>query len=117
MDPKRILIWEQNWLGDVLFSTPFIKAVRKKFKNAYIAVIVNPSCKEILEGNPRINEIILYDEKHKDRGPAGMLKLIIRLRKKRFDAVFLLHRSLSRAIISSLGGIKKRVGYCYKKRK
>ena len=32
---KRILIIEVNWLGDVLFSTPFIKSVRKKFKDAY----------------------------------------------------------------------------------
>lgn len=113
---ERILIWEQNWLGDVLFSTPFIKAVRKKCENAYIAVMLNYSCKEILEGNPRINEIILYDEKTKHRGLKGEIKLIRRLKKESFDTVFLLHRSLSRALIAYFAGIRNRIGYFYIKR-
>ncbi|NQT22191.1 MAG: lipopolysaccharide heptosyltransferase II [Candidatus Omnitrophica bacterium] len=113
---KRILIWEQNWLGDVIFSTPFIKALRKNFKDAYIACIVNPSSSEVLSGNPHINEIILYDENREHRGIFGKNKLIKRLKQGNFDTVFLLHRSLSRAIICALSGIKRRVGYHYSKR-
>ncbi len=113
---KRILIWEQNWLGDVLFSTPFIRALRKKFKDAYIAVIVDPSCKEILEGNAKIDDLILYDEENRHRTIMGKIKLIAQLKKKNFDAAFLLHRSLSRAIITEIAGIPKRIGYFYKKR-
>ncbi len=111
-----MLIWEQNWLGDVLFSTPFIKAIRKKFKDAYIAVIIDPSCKEILEGNSQIDDLILYDEKNKHRGIIGRIKLIVQLKKKSFDTAFLLHRSLSRAIITEIAGIQRRIGYFYKKR-
>lgn len=113
---KRILIWEQNWLGDVLFSTPFIKALRKKFKDAYISVIIDPSCKEMLEGNPEIDDLILYDEKNRHQAIMGKIKLIVQLRKKNFDAAFLLHRSLSRVIITGIAGIPRRIGYFYKKR-
>jgi len=116
MEPKRILIWEQNWLGDVLFSTPFIKAIRKRYKDAHIAVIVNPASREIVKGNPRIDEIIIFDEKNEHRGIMGRIKFIMELRKKKFDTAFFMHRSCSRAIICEFAGVKNRIGYFYKKR-
>ncbi|MFH1380740.1 MAG: lipopolysaccharide heptosyltransferase II [Candidatus Omnitrophota bacterium] len=113
---KRILIIEVNWLGDVLFSTPLIKAVRKRFKNAHIACMTVPRCKEILENNPNINEIIIYDEKGKHVSLLGKWRLICELRKKHFDLAIILHRSFTRALMAFLAGITERVGYDAKKR-
>jgi len=113
---KRILIWEQNWLGDVLFSTPFIKAIRKKFKSAHITAIIDPSCSEILSGNPNIDEIIYYDKEKKHRSILAKLNFIMCLKKRGYDAVILLHRSLTRALITAFAGIKRRIGYFYPKR-
>jgi ADP-heptose:LPS heptosyltransferase len=61
---KRILIVNVNWLGDTLFATPFIRAVRDSHPKAYIAILTHPRCYKILEGNPHIDEIIIYDEKN-----------------------------------------------------
>lgn len=113
---RRILIWEVNWIGDVLFSTPFIRAIRERFPDAHIACIVAPRCKEILELNPNINEVILYDEKIVHRGMLKKWQLMRELKTKKFDVVFLLHRSLTRTLISLLSGISKRIGYSYEKR-
>ncbi|OGW75260.1 MAG: lipopolysaccharide heptosyltransferase II [Omnitrophica bacterium RBG_13_46_9] len=112
----RILIVEVNWLGDVLFSTPFIRAVRERWKDAYIACMVVPRCKEILEYNPCIDEIIIYDEKGAHKGLLGKQRLISSLRNKRFDFAILLHRSFTRALMAYLAGIKERAGYTTKKR-
>ena len=68
---KRILIIEVNWLGDVLFSTPFIRAVRVANDGGYIACLVHPRCAEILEGNSAINEIIIYDEEGQHKSALG----------------------------------------------
>ncbi|MCX5680316.1 MAG: lipopolysaccharide heptosyltransferase II [Candidatus Omnitrophica bacterium] len=108
---KRILIIEVNWLGDVLFSTPFIRAVRDADPNGYIACLVHPRCKEILEDNPAINEIISYDEGGLHRGVFGKLKLILSLRRKHFDTVYILHRSFTKAFIGLLTGARARIGY------
>ena len=59
---KRILIINVNWIGDVIFSTPFIKAVRDAYPDSHIACLVHPRCVEVLKGSPRIDEIIAYDE-------------------------------------------------------
>lgn len=116
MEAKRILIVNVNWLGDVLFSTPFIRALRSNFPHAYIACMVVPRCREALEGNPHINEIIVYDEKGMHAGLFGKIKFIRRLRGYNFDAVFLLHRSFTRTLLVYLAGIPRRIGYYTAKR-
>ena len=113
---KRILIIEVNWIGDILFSTPFIRAVRQSNPGAYIACLLHPRCREMLESNPRLDEIIIYDEEGEHRSIFGKLKLIRALRKKRFDTAFVLHRSFTKALIAALSGIKERIGYPTKHR-
>lgn len=106
---KRILIFNVNWLGDVLFSTAVIRNIRYNFPDSFIACIIPQRCAPVLEGNPHLDEIIIFDEKAK-------FKFIRLLKNKRFDAVFLLHRSFSRALICYLAGIPRRIGYSTRKR-
>ncbi len=108
---KKILIINVNWLGDVIFSTPFIRAVRETYPESYIACVVVPRCREILEANSRINELITFNENGFDAGIIGKIRFIMKLRREKFDAAFILHRSFTRALITSLAGIKERIGY------
>lgn len=108
---KRILIINVNWLGDTLFATPFIRAIRNHYPDSYIAVLTHPRCYEILEGNPNINEVIIYDEKKKHRNLVGKFSIISYLRSKKFDTAFILKKSLSRTLILLFSKIPKRIGY------
>jgi heptosyltransferase-2 len=116
MDPKRILIVNVNWLGDVLFSTPLIRALRKRFPDAYIACMVVPRCREVLSLNPHIDEVIIYDEEGRHRGLLGKFKIVSYLKSQQFDTALLLHRSFTRALVVFLAGINRRIGYYTKKR-
>lgn len=113
---NKILVVNVNWVGDVLFSTPAIRALRKRYPDAHIACMVVPRCKEVLELNPRLNELIIYDEKGEYKGLIGKLKLISALKARRFDCVFLFHRSLTRTLMVALSGIRERVGVYNPKR-
>lgn len=108
---KKILIINVNWLGDVIFSTPFIRAVREAYTDSYIAVMAPPRCREILETNSRINELILFDEDGREKGLIGKIRFAGRLKKEKFDTAFILHRSFTRALLTRLAGIKERIGY------
>ena len=114
---KRILIVEVNWLGDVLFSTAAIRALKGKFPQSYIGVLVHKRCKDVLVGNPYINEVIILDERSRHRGLFGKLSLIHQLKAKRFDTVYLFHRSFTRTLICLLSGIRNRIGYYTTKRR
>ncbi len=113
---ERVLIFNVNWLGDVLFSTATIRNIRKNFPRSFIACIIPSRCYPILKDNPNLDEIIIFDEEDRHRGPLGKLNFIKELKRKRFDRVFLLHRSLSRALICWLAGIPERIGYTTAKR-
>ncbi len=112
----RILIFNVNWLGDVLFSTAVIRNVRYQYPGAYIACVVPPRCQSVLQGNPYLDEIIIFDDKGDHRHILNRLTFIKELRQKKFDIAILLHRSLTRALICRLAGIAKRIGYYTKKR-
>jgi len=113
---KRILIFNVNWLGDVLFSTATIRNIRYNYPQSFIACVIPPRCLAILEGNENLNEIIVFDEAGQHRGIFGRLRFVLELRKRKFDIVFLLHRSFSRALITMLAGIRERIGYYTRKR-
>lgn len=116
MATKRILVFNVNWLGDVLFSTALIRNLRYHFPDSFIACVIPGRCREILEGNHRLDEIIIFDEKAEQKSLIGILRFIGLLRKKKFDMVFLLHRSFTRALICWLAGIPERIGYYTRKR-
>ncbi|MCG2711776.1 MAG: lipopolysaccharide heptosyltransferase II [Candidatus Omnitrophica bacterium] len=113
---KKILVINVNWLGDVVFSTPVLKALREANEVAHIACLVISRCEEVLKNNPHINEIIVYDEYGKHQTILAKIKFIRYLRKKRFDEAYVLHPSLRRAMIGFLASIPSRTGYNTKNR-
>ncbi len=113
---KRILIFNVNWLGDVLFSTAAIRNIRRNYASSYIACAIPSRCYPILKGNPYLDEVIIFDEHDRHKGVLAKLNFISLLRDKKFDIVFLLHRSFSRALICRLAGIAERIGHLTKKR-
>ncbi|MFA6078298.1 MAG: lipopolysaccharide heptosyltransferase II [Candidatus Omnitrophota bacterium] len=115
-NPKRILIVNVNWVGDIIFSTPFIKALRDAEPGSHIACLLHPRCKDMLEGDPRIDEVILYDEEGIHKSLIGKARLVRELRRKHFDTSYILHRSFTKALLTWLAGIKHRIGYATKGR-
>lgn len=113
---NKILVVSVNWVGDVIFSSPIFKALRKNFPESHIACLAVPRVREILESIPQIDQIIIYDEQGHNRSLSGKLKLVQTLRQQRFGVAFLLHRSLTRALLVFLAGIPQRVGYATKGR-
>jgi len=115
-EKKRILIFNVNWLGDVLFSTAAIRNIRRNFPNSFIACAIPSRCYQILKGNPHLDEIIIFDEKDRHKGLLAKLDFVRFLKSKDFDTAFLLHRSFSRALICRLADIPQRIGHHTKKR-
>lgn len=108
---KRILIIRTDRIGDVVLSTPAIAASRSAFPDAYIAVMVSEKAKEIVTGNPHINEVIVYDKMRRHRSFLRTAAFAARLKAKRFDLALILHSTVRVNLISFLARIPKRVGY------
>ena len=122
--PKNILVINPFGIGDVLFSTPAVEALRRNFPDAYIAYICNIRTKELLETNPFIDEIFVFEKdeyrllwkqskKQFFRRFKDFLKMI---RQKKFDLAVDYSMGHQYSLILWFLGVKNRIGFNYKGR-
>lgn len=108
---KKILLVRLDRIGDVLLSTPAIKAVRDAYPESHITVMVRPYARDIVDGNPYLNEVILYDKTRSQKGIRANIDFIIELRRKSFDLAIALHPTCRTHLLLFLAGIPERAGY------
>lgn len=59
---KKILIIGMNYIGDTIFITPLIRAVKKHYKDSIIDIVNGEKGIDILKENPHINKVIVRNE-------------------------------------------------------
>lgn len=111
MSAPRILMIRTDRIGDLVLSTPVIRSLRAAFPEAYLVMMVRPEHRELVEGNPDLNDLILYDKAGAQKGLLGTLRLAQRLRRRHFDTALILHSTNRVILLSWLAGIPRRVGY------
>ena len=115
MKMERILIFELNWLGDILFSFPVIKALRVAFPSARIAVAVVPRYADLFKGNQCVDRVHILSDK---RGVGAFFEKVRFLReiaKEKYDTCFFLKPSGTKGFMALLSGICTRIGFSGKK--
>ncbi len=58
--PSRILIKAVNWLGDVVMTLPAMRAVRRAFPEAHLAILIKKELASFFDGADWIDEVIPY---------------------------------------------------------
>ena len=109
--PRRILVIRLDRLGDVILSTPVLEALRQRFPHAFIAMMVRPPCREAVDGNPHLNEVLLYEKEGRHRRLGATIRFARGLRRFEFDTALVLHPSNRSHWIPWLARIPVRVGY------
>jgi heptosyltransferase-2 len=74
-------------------------------------MMVRPVWKELLEGNPSLDEIILYDKDREHHGIFGTMRFAWRLRSSKFDTVLVLNPRARSHWCAWLAGIPVRIGF------
>lgn len=116
LSQSKTLIIKLSSLGDIILSTPAIKAIREKFKEPHkISVLVGADSKDVLLRCPYLDELLVADFKHKDRGVRGWLSLAGMLCKKNFDRVIDLQNNRKSHLLAFLSSSLNRYGYHNKK--
>jgi predicted lipopolysaccharide heptosyltransferase III len=107
----RILLVRLRLIGDVVFTTPVIRALRRHYPDAHIAYLVEPSAAPVVRGNPHLDEVILAPRRRGARRLLDDLALAQRLRRDRFDLVIDLHGGPRAAWLTRASGAPTRIGY------
>ena len=96
--PRRILVVRLDTIGDVLLSEPAVAALRKRFPDAEIDLVVGAAGKAILAGNPNITNFVLYNAPWHAAWRGGkvdwraafsdLLNTVRVLRRRRYDLAY-----------------------------
>ncbi len=114
IDPKHvesILIIKLRAIGDVLLSTIVTGNLRQAFPEARIDFLSEPPALGVLEGNPFLSDIVLFN-----RNETSGIGLIRDIRARRYDMVIDLFGNPRTALVTRLSGARYRVGYRFRGR-
>jgi heptosyltransferase-2 len=103
-EPEAVLIRTPNWLGDLLVSTAFIRAVLQRFPGIRVDLIVRRGF-EVLP-LPQRGRLLPFDRQATSAGAFGRA-----LRGQGYSHLFVLPPSFSSAWMAWRSGIPRRIGY------
>lgn len=117
----KILFIRRDNIGDLVCTTPSIHAVREKYHDAKIGILVNTYNADAISNNPDIDEVYIYEKaKHApDKSKLSVwlnnLRVLQKIRKERYDiAIGCGAYSPRLARYTLLTGAKTRIGYLKK---
>ncbi len=120
--PKsRILIVRLSAIGDVARTLSAVSLLRKEYPEAFLAWVVEEKSKPVLDGDPALDEVILFPRKtftqlsqHPTQWPAFFREwknFTKKLQSYHFDWVLDFHGIFKSGLIAWFSGAPIRVGY------
>ncbi|MDU2063347.1 MAG: glycosyltransferase family 9 protein [Sporomusaceae bacterium] len=106
----NILVYSLVNIGDVILTTSAIALVRKAYPDAKITAMVRPDAASIMENNPLIDEVYIYQYKSKERSFSSIWKEVKKIKNKKFDLCFAFDGKTRSWLLTWLARIPIRVG-------
>ena len=114
--PERVLVVKLDHAGDVVLATPAIRALREALPNARIDALVAPGSRFIVQGNPRLTALHVYDSGRYRRGakpgsPAdrGPIAVLTDVARSRYDTIVELRGDWWTLLLPFLCGASRRL--------
>jgi ADP-heptose:LPS heptosyltransferase len=108
---KKILVIQTAFLGDVILSTPFFRALTQAFPDAQVDALTVPQTKIVFRDSPAVRRVWTLDKSSVFRKTAGLFRLVRALRAERYDTAFSLQLHATSSFLMAAAGIRTRVGF------
>lgn len=107
----KILLIRLRLIGDVVFTTPIPRALKRAFPDSHLTYLVEPPAAAVVRGNAHLDEVIVAPRPRGLARIAADLQLARRLRRARYDLVLDLHGGPRSAWLAFATGARERIGY------
>lgn len=98
-EAPRILVVRFSAIGDLILTTPLLRALRNRYPKAHVTVVTKAALAPLLADNPRVNEVVGWDPDE------PWEQLVASLKARSFSHRLDLHGSLRSARLRhALGG-------------
>jgi ADP-heptose:LPS heptosyltransferase len=108
---SRILLVRLRLIGDVVLTTPAIKAIRETYPTAQLTYLVEPLAAPIVQRNPHLDEVVVAPEPHAPGRLLKDLRLGIELKRRHFDLAIDFHGGPRSSWFTWASRAPTRIGY------
>ncbi len=109
--PQSILAFRNGSIGNTLAAVPALRALRKRYPDTALSVVVDPVGQELLAHCPWITRLIVYDKHGRDRGLGGWLRVVRELRAVAPTHAVLFKRFFRNGLLARASGAPVRAGF------
>ena len=106
----NVLIIQQKMIGDVLISTLLCENIKNWNPSSKIDFIANTHTAPILQNNPNINKIIIFEDYFK-YDKISLIKFLINQKKKKYDILIDAYGKTESILTSFLTPAKIKIGF------
>jgi lipopolysaccharide heptosyltransferase II len=107
----KILLVRLRQIGDVVFTTPAIRAIRERFPGAHLAYVVEPAAAPVVQSNPHLDEVIVAPRRSGVSGIRTDLDLGLQLRHSGYDIAIDFHGGPRASWLTWSSRAPVRIGY------
>lgn len=120
-EPREILLIQTAKIGDMICTTPLLRAIKRRYPVARLTVLLHPDTEPILAHNPHVDGILRYCPQD-FRGLRGKRRLVALFRQGDFDTTICVSPNLAfllaplwavvphrLAVLANYGGISYRL--------
>jgi lipopolysaccharide heptosyltransferase II len=108
---RKLLVIKLRAVGDVLLATAVLPNLREAFPDATIDFLVERGCRDVVEGNDRVDTVIVFS-----KTALNGARILLDLRRGRYDMVIDLFGNPRSALMTFASGARYRVGYDFRGR-
>ena len=105
----KFLIIQTAFIGDVILATPLIEKLHHFYPDSQIDFLLRKGNEDLLRNHPYVHNILIWNKKQDKL--KNMLRVIKRIRQKKYDYVMNLQRFTSTGIITVFSGAALKVGF------
>lgn len=98
-EPQSILVIKPSSLGDIVHTLPAVALVRRTWPQARLAWVANPEWAPLLEGNPDVDETVIFPRRELTGSPLRTLRWLRGLRARHRSDLVLDFQGLLRSAV------------------
>ncbi len=106
----KILVIQQKMIGDVLATSILCNNLKKMYPDSQVDYLIYPFTKPVVENNPNIDNIILFEDKFRESKKA-LFSFLTSIRKAKYDLVIDAYGKLESNLITAFSGAKTKIGF------
>ena len=110
-DPKNILLVKTHAIGDVMMTTPAVRAIHHQYPDARFSYLTGRWSHQAVRNNPYIHDVIVIDDADLfERRILKLAKLLWHLRTEQFNRAYIFQLAPEVHRLLQMAGVPERIG-------